>query len=349
MLLALLFACDRSSPCGDFATGDTDACTAALVVSACPDLPAPRDHLGTVRVDVAGTPWILATGGLDFGLAGAEAQRAHSDFSYASVVDGALGAWQTGTLPEARAGHGIAALGERVYLLGGLVDFGDGEIGAEHWVTDVLSGVFDPASGTFTDVRTEAPLPEGLWHIQATVIDGELVAVGGRTPTGDASTMSVRAVLDGDGITAWEPWSLTLAEPRTHHGLAVHGSRVFLAGGLGRNGQDLPGILAADTEAPGPFALALELEQGRVTPGTFVLGDLLVVAGGLTLEGSLASIETFPVGPLGPTWTVTADDLPEGVGHIHLVPVVDDSAFVIGGRVGAEGSTAGCAQVRMTP
>lgn len=348
-----LLACGGDDPCGEGASLVDGNCEARITVTACPDLPEPRDHLGTVRLDQDGTTWLLATGGLDFGREGVEAQRAFDTLYYAEVAeDGTVGTWQTGQLPEARAGHGIAVHGGRVVVLGGLVDFGTaGSPTVEDWVSTTFSGVFDPTSGTLTDVRDEADLPEALWHLQATGIDGELVVVGGRSAYGEASTLSVRAVLDGDRITAWEPWSLTLDTGRTHHGMAVHEGQVFLAGGLSAQSDPMAAVLRGDLAAPGAFTRSTLLETARITPGVMVLGDLLVVAGGLDSAASAtATLEAFPVGADLP-WSIDLDELPEGIGHVHQVPVVGTRGYVIGGRpvpsTGERVSTTACSVVAL--
>lgn len=51
-------------------------------------------------------------------------------------------------------------------------------------------------------------------------------------------------------------------------------------------------------------------------------------------------------------WTIEAGELPEGVGHVHQVPVVDTRGYVIGGRPVPPGiytSTTACSVLSLEP
>jgi hypothetical protein len=235
-------------------------------------------------------------------------------------------------------------MGDRVYLLGGLLDFGD-TITADDWTSSVISATFDPATG-FGEFRNEADLPESLWHIQAELVDGELVVVGGRSGAGERSDLAVSATFGSDGvITGWTDLAMTLPGPRTHHGMAVFNNEVFVTGGLGdsNNAQTVLHRGALDR----PFERFDTLTTGRITPATFVLGETLFVAGGLTDSGDFfaESVETFPITDL--SLTVGTVELEVGVGHIHQVPVFDTHAFIVGGRDSTTSSTDACQRVSL--
>lgn len=332
-------------PCGEHARVDGDGCAASLRVESCDALPQARDHLGTVHVRLDDEDYLMASGGLDFGAVGSEQVRARAEFFVARIEDGRPGPWAEGQLPEGRAGHGIVAHAGRIYLLGGLVDFGDAPgPSADSWTRQVVSGVWAPGSSALTDVREEAPLPEAVWHLQAAMVGEDLVVIGGRTARGVASDMSVRAVFDEDRITGWEASDRPLDAPITHHGLAQQGGRVFLAGGLeGESG--LADVLAADPASG--FEPTWVLETSRITPATFVIGDVLFVGAGLTDTGATTAVEAFVVGEsAGRDWTLDLGELPAAAGHIHQVPVIGDTAFVLGGRT-PTASLAQCVTARM--
>jgi N-acetylneuraminic acid mutarotase len=88
------------------------------------------------------------------------------------VYDVAAARWVTPSptsLPRPRCGCGAATLGGRVYLVGG---FGaTSGLNAMDWVE-----AYDPATNTWSP---RAPMPEGLADPAVTVLDGEVIVVGG--------------------------------------------------------------------------------------------------------------------------------------------------------------------------
>lgn len=94
----------------------------------------------------------------------------------ATVRDGSDQAeWRArASMPEARAEVGVAALGDRVYVVGGTLQRGDE---APEWASDLVTS-YDPRADSW---RQHAPLPRPLSHVAVATLDGELYAVGGFT------------------------------------------------------------------------------------------------------------------------------------------------------------------------
>lgn len=83
--------------------------------------------------------------------------------------------WQSrAPMPEARAEVGVAALGGRVYVVGGTVQRGGGAL--EFATTLVTS--YDPRAGRWSQ---HAPLPQPLTHVGVAALGGKLYAFGGFT------------------------------------------------------------------------------------------------------------------------------------------------------------------------
>lgn len=78
------------------------------------------------------------------------------------------------SLPVARAEVGVAALGGKIYVVGGQEQQ---EHAAPKWASALIM-VYDPADDSW---QQRAPLPEGLSHVGVAALDGKLYAVGGFT------------------------------------------------------------------------------------------------------------------------------------------------------------------------
>jgi N-acetylneuraminic acid mutarotase len=82
-------------------------------------------------------------------------------------------------MPIGRAAHGMAVLGGKFYLVGGIVPpAGDS---SEIWV-------YDPATETWDTTRAHLPTPRD--HLIVTAYDGKLYAIGGRY-SGNLSTVEI--------------------------------------------------------------------------------------------------------------------------------------------------------------
>ncbi len=191
------------------------------------------------------------------------------------------------TMPEGRQGHAMVAIGDKLYVVGG--------VGA----TDATL-IYDIGDRTWT---TGAPLPEGRDHLRAVVRHGHVWALGGRNgePTGRVDVyfpsddewrpalplpepMSAMAVgvIDGDvhvvgsedpsffggGVSAshyvfrakGSRWKQLARQPLGVHGAAygVYQDSLIVAGGASRNGAlsviswtDATQLWAENVELPG--------------------------------------------------------------------------------------------------
>jgi N-acetylneuraminic acid mutarotase len=126
-------------------------------------------------------------------------------------------------LPQPVRYPAVAAVGDAVYVFGGLISGGEytGDF------TDAVQRV-DPARGTATVV---ARLPTPLAHAMAAVVGGRLYVLGGSTPAGPSSAIE-RFDPTRDRLTP----AGRLPQPRTDAAVAVAGSTIYLLGGISSSG-----------------------------------------------------------------------------------------------------------------
>ena len=111
-----------------------------------------------------------------------------------SQSGGPPGRWSAkAKLPTAMAEVGVAALGGKIYVLGGT---------AQGRFNSPLNEEYDPATDSW---RERAPLPKGSSHVGAAALDGKLYSIGGFT--------NVVHVGAQDIAFAYDPASDHLAQP----------------------------------------------------------------------------------------------------------------------------------------
>ncbi|KAF2073936.1 hypothetical protein CYY_004760 [Polysphondylium violaceum] len=142
-----------------------------------------------------------------------------------------------GILPQERYGHTSTILGEKLIIYGGINSKGK-ELSDLH--------VLQLDSFTWTNVNThhleEVP-PERAFH-SATRIGRNMVIVGGKkegTTLRDVWILSYRM--------QWSKVSGIQISPRSHHGLIKNGTKLFVLGGKGSNGNVLDDIWFVNTVA----------------------------------------------------------------------------------------------------
>jgi Kelch motif protein len=138
----------------------------------------------------------------------------------ATVAPNDPGRWTTGPpLPTARSEVAVAAIGSRVYVVGGFARGGDQRLVEE----------FDDASGRWQE---RAPLPRGMNHVGLSSFEGKLYAFGGFSAENGAP--SADAVVYDPATDRWRG----LAPVPTARGsisVAVLGDVIHLVGGHERH------------------------------------------------------------------------------------------------------------------
>src|SRR5919198_3048593 len=120
-------------------------------------------------------------------------------------------------IPTPRSEVGVAALGGRVYVVGG---FGGTSVNEE----------YDPATDRW---RARAPLPRGVHHPGVAAIAGRLYVVGGYAdPGGRPSAQLFEYDPAGDSWRERAP----MPTPRGALGVAVLDGKLYAIGGGGRRG-----------------------------------------------------------------------------------------------------------------
>lgn len=163
------------------------------------------------------------------------APTALADATEATVRGGEEPAqWRTRTsMREARAEVGVAALGGRVYVVGGTLQ--RGEQAPEYASTLVTS--YDPRDDRW---RRHAPLPRPLTHVGLAALDGKLYAVGGFTDIVHIGPQSV-AYVYSPRSNRWKRLP-DIPERLGSVGVAAAGGKLHLIGGRdSREVVDVPG------------------------------------------------------------------------------------------------------------
>jgi hypothetical protein len=173
-------------------------------------------------------------------------------------------------MPEGRQGHAMVAIGEKLYVVGGV-----GE------TDDTL--IYDIEDRTWT---RGAPLPEGRDHLRAVVRNGHVWALGGRDgkPTGRVDVYFPEE-------DEWKP-ALPLPEPMSAMAVGVIDGDVHVIGS--EDPSFIGGGVAASHYVFGKNGTrwkALERQPLGVHGAAYgVWRDSLIVAGGASRNGALSVI-----------------------------------------------------------
>ncbi|HEX2178389.1 MAG TPA: kelch repeat-containing protein [Actinomycetota bacterium] len=172
--------------------------------------------------------------------------------------------WRTlSDAPNQRTEVAAAAVGDRIYVLGGFVPPGR---------TVSIVEIYD----TTTDTWSRGPdLPLPVNHAMATAAGGALYVFGGYTGETGLSVPTDRAfVLRGD---RWEELP-RMPEVRAAAGAAAIGDRVYVAGGVGPQG--LAESMLVYDNAAGTWSQATGVPTPREHLGVATDGRRLFAAGG---------------------------------------------------------------------
>jgi N-acetylneuraminic acid mutarotase len=180
------------------------------------------------------------------------------------IYDASKDHWSAGPpMPDRRSAHGAVAADGRLYLVGGVIP--SQTFRAPTWC-------YDPTSGTWTD--NLAAIPTYREHVAAVVVDGTIIAVGGRAATDLAAVERYEPATD--------TWTSLPPLPTARGGLtaAVLDNAIHAIGG---ESIDAPRVfaqheilnLATLTWSAGP-----PLARGRHGLGSAVIGGRLYVAAG---------------------------------------------------------------------
>ena len=223
-------------------------------------------------------------------------------------------AWrQLAAAPSARTEDAAAAVGGRIWVLGGY-----GPDGA----TLATAEVYDTAAGTWA---RGPDLPVAVNHAMAATLDGALYVAGGNDGTRPSTQL---ARLDGDRWRTLAP----LPQGRSAGGLIALDGRLYLVGGV------VSGGLAADTQVYDPAADRWSPAPGLPTPrehlGAAASGGKLYVVGGRVggVGNNLAAAEAFDPG--SGRWSAVAD-LPTARGGLAATATAAGQVVAVGGEAAA--------------
>lgn len=241
-----------------------------------------------------------------------------ADTSTAGVeVAGLRGVTHTSSLPLAQHDAQGAALGGKVYVFGGgsaseldhIVRF-DPASGAVHAVgslphaqsdvavtqsggTAYVVGGYDGANWLDTIIawrpgaspKVVAHLPVGLRYSSASAVDGQILIIGGSTPSGASG-----AIYRFDPRIGRVQQVGRLPRPITHAGAATLGSSVYLVGGRGDSLDAQMASVWRINPLTGAVHAAGRIPRPLSDSGVLTVGNAIIVAGGLSQAGVVAGV-----------------------------------------------------------
>jgi hypothetical protein len=193
--------------------------------------------------------------------------------------------WTLGApMPTPRSELAAAALRGRVYVAGGIAQFG----------TTTAFEVYDPALGAWEELPA---LPEAVHHLAAAATGTRVYVTGGYTDLG-FSAMSRHAFAYDPEARTWATLA-DLPAPRAAHAMASLAGKLYVAGGVGPGSED---VWVYDPGTDQWDGLRAPLPTRREHLTVTVLDDKLLVVGGRWGDaGNLATLEIYD--PATGRWT----------------------------------------------
>jgi N-acetylneuraminic acid mutarotase len=186
----------------------------------------------------------------------------------AMTVQPGAGRWtEKAPLPVAMAEVGVAALGGKIYVVGGT---------AQGRYDSPLVEQYDPAANSW---RERAPLPRGLSHVGIAAMGGKLYVIGGFINVVHVGAQDAAFVYD----PATDKWASLpkLSSPRASVAAAAVGGKLHIIGGRG-----VDKVTVAIHEVYDPktnaWTTAAPLPVARDHAGIAVIGGKIHVFGGRT-------------------------------------------------------------------
>jgi N-acetylneuraminic acid mutarotase len=183
-----------------------------------------------------------------------------------------------GTLPTPSSDVAVTATAGSAYIVGGF----DGT----NWLDSILA--WRPGAPP----RVVARLPIGLRYAAATTVDGDVMIIGGSSPSG-----ATAAIYRFDPRTRAVAQIGRLARPITHATAAALNGTVYLVGGRSDNLDGQTASVWAIDPTTGRVRRAGRLPQPLSDAAAVAVGDAIIVAGGRTPAGPQPAVgELVPTG-----------------------------------------------------
>ena len=217
------------------------------------------------------------------------------------------------SMPEGKDLFGMAAIGNRIYVAGGLSSLSDSKPSATVYA-------YDTAQGRWTRV---ASMPATRSGLTLSAVSGSLYAIGG---TGSGSERVVRY---DPSVDKWQAFGAAMPAPRSGHAAAVLGNKVYIVGGRGVGGEAYSRVDIFDA-ATGQWSSAPSLPMAITGCTADFLDDELHVAGGLATAQKRTLRDHYVLVASG--WTKRDSMLTARQGLASAA--MDGKWYVIGGGAG---------------
>jgi hypothetical protein len=230
-----------------------------------------RAEFGLCKLSDGG---FYATGGL-----GIDNVRLASVERYDSCLD----TWSAApSLPRPRFAHCTCAVGDAMYVLGGVIE--DEERG-EHTMNTVLK--FDCRTQTWSEV---APIPAERDNAGACVLGSDIYIIGGRKDDMQVTSTTYRFSTETNEWATLAP----IPEAKSHHSVSAVDGLIYAIGGEFSMNTSTRSVHRFDPVANLWSAVA-PMSVARSTFGSFLLGGNIYAVGGYDGENSLSSMERYSV------------------------------------------------------
>jgi len=201
--------------------------------------------------------------------------------------DPAADSWKAlAPMPTKRGSPVAAAVGDRIYVIGGATTPPGSKETAVHPARPHVSlgtvEEYDPATNTWRQ-RTSMPTPRN--HATAGVVNGKIYVIGGRIGGAfiTSGSSNVDVVEEYDPATdAWGSARAKMPSARSAMASGVHGGRIYVTGGEGQNAQMMYTFRALEAYDPAgnSWTVLPSLPVSRHGLAGAVLGSRLHVVSG---------------------------------------------------------------------